>query len=105
MELEMITLEYIQELIQSKNVIQLRHIFDNYNLVDIAECLNEYEDITGLMFIFKTVPPEHTSDVFTYLDPEVQEKIISSLSIKQKAGHKTGFLFSFAAIYNVVFFA
>ncbi len=69
--------------IKSRNVLLIREIFENYNLIDIAETLNEIADPTELIFIFKTVPPEYTGEVFTYLDNEVQERLIRVLNSEQ----------------------
>ncbi len=75
--------EMLLEALKSRSVPKVRRIFEYYNLVDIAETLNTLDNIREYVFIFKTIPPEYTSDVFTYLDAEVQETIINELTGEQ----------------------
>ncbi len=71
------------EALQQRDVRKLREIFENYNLVDIAETLNELNNPKEILFVFKTVPPALTAEVFTYLDSEVQESLVKALSTNQ----------------------
>jgi magnesium transporter len=72
----------LKEIISKKNVPELRKICDEYNRIDIAEVASLLEE-TELLFIFKTVPTEITAEIFTYLDSEVKEKLVNSLSGEQ----------------------
>ena len=80
-------IEYSPELlfdaIKAKSVPTIRDIFENYNLIDIADTLNSIAEVNDYAFIFKTISPEYTSEVFAYLDPEVQESIINLLTGEQ----------------------
>jgi len=71
--------EFVNAL-NNRDVNKIRDIVENYNLVDIAETLNELESITDYMFVFKYIPPEYTADVFAYLDQEKQESLIKLLT-------------------------
>jgi magnesium transporter len=76
-----ITIEVLDELIKQKNVTQLRLIFEEYNSVDLAEKINEL-DIKKTIFIFKTVPAHLTAEVFSYLDNDYKENLVSVLTSK-----------------------
>lgn len=71
------------EAITKRNVPEVRKIFEDYNLIDIAEVLNTIENPADLLFIFKTVPANYTGEVFTYLDKDVQENLINTLTSEQ----------------------
>ena len=74
-----ITVEFIDELVRGKNVNKLRQIFEEYNSVDLAEKINEL-DIKRTIFIFKTVPASLTAEVFSYLDTDYKENLVSVLA-------------------------
>jgi len=76
-----ITTEFIDELIQKKDINKLRLIFEEYNSVDLAEKINEL-DIKKTIFIFKTVPANLTAEVFSYLNTDYKEKLVSVLAGK-----------------------
>ena len=76
-----VTVEMLEEVITSKNVSKLRNIFEYYNSVDLAEAVNEL-DVKKAIFIFKTVPSSLTAEVFSYLDSEYKEKLVSVLASK-----------------------
>ncbi|MEA5027227.1 MAG: magnesium transporter [Erysipelotrichaceae bacterium] len=73
---ELVQTDQLQMLIQSKNVPQLRQLFDEYNIVDLAEAVNELP-IADIIFVFKTVTKDITGQLFSYLDNEVIEKLIT----------------------------
>ena len=53
MENEIITTEKLEQLIDAKNVKEIRRIFEVVPTIDIADACNEFEDIKKLVFIFK----------------------------------------------------
>ena len=85
MENELISTEQIEQLIDSKNVKELRHLFEVVPEIDIAEACAEFEDVKKIVFILKTVKSEYTAEFFTELPPEVKEEIIKYLSDDQLA--------------------
>lgn len=85
MELDKLNIDLFIEILEKRNVKVLREIFDTIPTIDIAEFCNEIEDVKLLVFIFKTVKSEYTSDLFTELDNEVQEKLIQIMSDKELA--------------------
>jgi len=73
-----LTYEYLLSTIDSRNVSELRNIFNEYNSVDIAELVKELP-VNKAIYIFTTVPSSLTADVFAYLDDECQQSIIEKL--------------------------
>lgn len=80
MIIEELTKEILFNCINNKNKEELLYIFDNFNNVDIAELLDEYEDINGFLFVFKIAPNAYSAEVFAYLSNDVQENIINAIS-------------------------
>ncbi len=73
----------ILKAIQSKKAALLKELFETVPTIDIAECMDEIEDVTQLIYVFRTVSPEYTGDLFAELSPETQEKIINAFSDKE----------------------
>lgn len=77
--------EQIEQLIDSKNVKELRRLFEVVPEIDLAEACAEFEDKKKIVFILKTVKSEFTAEFFTDLPPDVKEEIIAYLSDDQLA--------------------
>ena len=73
-----LTIETLSNIIENRNVNELRKIFYEYNSVDIAELIQELP-INKAIFAFTTVPSSLTADVFSYLNDDKQQEIIESL--------------------------
>lgn len=69
----------LPELIKEKKVLLIRKIFDQYNIVDLSEIFIKLE-LNQALFIFKILPKNISANLFTYLEPEYQEKLIKALS-------------------------
>lgn len=85
LELEM---EEILEMLRSKRYQDLRSYLENNNPADIAEALMELtdEDMISqeeLIKIYRLIPKDLAADVFVEMEPEMQEKLISSFSDKE----------------------
>lgn len=76
-----ITVEQLEIIINNKNIVELRDIFEKYNSVDLADIVNKL-DIKKSIFIFKTVPANLTANVFSYLDTSYKEELINLLTSK-----------------------
>lgn len=74
-----ITALKLQELIKSKNINEIRAVFDYYNSVDLAEVVSDLE-IKDAVFLFKTVPASLTAEVFSYLNNDYKEEIVGLLT-------------------------
>ena len=71
-----ITLEMIQELIQKKQIKALKEVFQDYNIIDLADIVGELS-IEEALFIFKIIDKSITSVLFSYLPTEKQQHLIS----------------------------
>ena len=83
MENELISTEQIEQLIDSKNVKEIRHLFEVVPEIDIAEACADIEDPKKIVFILKTVKSEYTAEFFTDLPAEVKEEVINAMSDDQ----------------------
>ena len=82
--------EILLEAISKKDIVTLRAIFEHLEIIDIADCLNEIDindkdEVVKLLMIFKTVKPIYTAELFSELEGELQETIITSLTNEQIA--------------------
>lgn len=80
---EIISLDALLDIIDKKEVTKLRELFETQEIIDIAEVCDDIEDISKLLFIFKTVKSEYTAELFTYLNEDQQAKLINLFSDKQ----------------------
>lgn len=85
MENELISTQKIEELIDQKNVKEIRHLFEVVPEIDLAEACADMEDPKKIVFILKTVKSEFTADFFTNLPVEIKEEIVKYLSDDQLA--------------------
>lgn len=82
--MEILSKEYILNLIQCKKYSKIKELFELYPEIDIAETCNEFdqEEVKNLIMIFRIVKSEHTAEFFSYLNQEIQETLISTMSNK-----------------------
>ena len=71
--------EELMQYIQERKFRLLRARLSEMNEVDIAEFLGELEDNPKVM-VFRMLPKELAADVFAFLEPDVQEHIINSIT-------------------------
>ena len=74
--------ERLQQLIEEKNVSELKKELSNLNEVDVADFLSDLED-DKLIKVFRLLPKDMATDVFVNLDDDRQKDLISSLSKKE----------------------
>ena len=67
----------------NKKPALLKELFETIPTIDIAEMLDDIEDVTQLMYVFRVVSSDYTGDLFAELSSEQQEKIIASFSDKE----------------------
>ena len=75
--------EQIEESFKKKDVAQLREIFEVNPNIDIAEAMEDIDDVAVFLFVFRVVNDEYSAEVFSELSSEKQEQIINSFSDKQ----------------------
>ncbi len=77
-------LEIIRELLDDRQYTRLRQRMSDMNIVDIAAVMEELEE-SELLKIFRILPKSMAADVFSYLEVENQQFIITSLSDREAA--------------------
>ncbi len=82
MEIDGITYEMIEDVLNRKDYKTLREYFEEYNIVDLAEVVNE-APIDWIVVMMKVLKKKSSADLFTYLDVNVQEELIKTLTSPQ----------------------
>lgn len=75
--------EKIYNAIITKNVSEIKEIFETIPNIDIAEAIDEVDNPAILLFIFRTVSSEYTASFFAELTIDQQELLINAFSDKQ----------------------
>lgn len=76
------TKEVFERLLHEKQYKAIKSILDTMNPVDIAVLLPEFED-KELVLLFRLIPKENASLVFTYLEPEEQQVLLEAFTEKE----------------------
>ena len=79
MDLLNLTLAEFKALIEQKKVKDLRYVFEEWHPADIADLL-KHLTLEEILFLFKTINKEQTSQVFSYCDIDTQERLIEAFS-------------------------
>lgn len=77
-------LEELIELLSTKQYTKLRQYLAELNVADIAVLMEELDD-EEMLKVFRILPKDLAADVFSYLDVDNQQLIITSLSEKEAA--------------------
>ena len=77
--------DVVKELLQTKQYTRLRQKMAEMNTADIAVIMEELDE-EELLKIFRILPKNMAADVFSYLEVDSQQFIITSLSEKDAAG-------------------
>ena len=72
--------ENLLDIINRKDKNTLKELFENVPTIDIAEALDEVDDVTKLLYIIRVIGSEYSADLFTELTSEQQELIINSFT-------------------------
>ena len=75
----------VRELLDSKQYTRLRQMLAELNDADIAVLLEELEE-QDMLKVFRIQPKDLAADVFSYMDVDNQQFIITSLSERDAAG-------------------
>ena len=73
-------IEQLEELLEQKNYRAMKPLLDELPAADIAEFLEELT-IDRAMPVFRSLPKETAVEVFSYFEPETQEKFITSITL------------------------
>ncbi|MBR1738534.1 MAG: magnesium transporter, partial [Firmicutes bacterium] len=74
--------EKISELFSGKKFGELAKYIEDINSVDAAELLSDM-DIKEMLVIFRLMTKETAADVFSYMEPDVCEKLIGAMTDKE----------------------
>lgn len=77
-------MDEILELLSAGQYVKLRQIIADYNVADIAAYMEEMER-GDLLKLFRILPKNMAADVFSYLEIETEQYIITSLSERDAA--------------------
>ena len=78
-------MEEILELLNAGQYLKLRQLVTGFNVADIAAYMEELEK-DDLLKLFRILPKSMAADVFSYLELETEQYIITSLSARDAAG-------------------
>ncbi|MBP5732721.1 MAG: magnesium transporter, partial [Lachnospiraceae bacterium] len=82
---EMNEFDELMELLESKQYTKLRQHLAEMNEADIAAWMEGLEEEENMLKVFRILPKDLAADVFSYLDVDIQQKIITSMSEKEAA--------------------
>ncbi|MBR0134727.1 MAG: magnesium transporter [Clostridia bacterium] len=75
----------ILNLVESHSFSELRNVLVDMNPADIAEQMAEIDDDKALVVVFRLLPKEQAAEVFSYLEPDDQQRIVARISDKELA--------------------
>ncbi len=82
MENIFVTKSLLIELINENEVSKIKMIFENYNIVDLAEQVEKLE-LTQILYLFKVLHKAVSGQLFSYFDSESQEKLIEAFTSQE----------------------
>ena len=71
--------ENVLELLKEKNLMELHQELDVMNSADIPSILEKLDD-EDLIVVYRLLSKDKAAEVFAYLEPEMQEKLINALT-------------------------
>ena len=82
-ENEKILKQWVLTAIKNKNSKELNEIFETIPNIDIAEAIEDVDDVPALLYIFRVVNNEYAAEFFAELTNEQQELVIEAFSDKE----------------------
>ena len=75
--------EQVLNAVNKRDKKALCDIFETVPNIDIAEAIEDVDDVKALLYIFKVVDNEYAADFFAELTPDQQELVINAFSDKE----------------------
>ena len=75
--------EQVLNAIKTRNSKELIEIFETVPNIDIAEAIEDVDDVATLLYIFRVVKNEYSAEFFTELSTDQQELVIKAFSDKE----------------------
>ncbi len=69
----------IRELIEARNFVALREVFEEWSPADVAECIWDLPEEEQAI-VFRLLPHGQATDVFEYLDSDAQQTVLKAMS-------------------------
>lgn len=69
----------IKNSLEEKNIFHLRDIIYDTNEVTLANIFEQYFDIKEILFMFKVIKKEKSSEIFAYLPQNMKQQVINGL--------------------------
>ncbi len=79
-------LQTLLGLIDEKKFLQVRRIIQEMNVVDFAEAIGEYPEDPRVLLLFRLLPKEMAAEVFSYLERDLQQRIVEGITDKELSG-------------------
>ncbi|MBR5804794.1 MAG: magnesium transporter [Clostridia bacterium] len=73
-------IDRVLELLRSRQYVALKQLISDMHEADIAEVFSEISDRDSMLRFFRLLPKQTAADVFTYLEPDIQQKIIEAIT-------------------------
>ena len=73
----------ILDCIKNRNAKGLKEIFETVPTIDIAEAMDDVEDVAYFLYVFRVISSDYTGDFFSDLTSEQQESIITAFTDKE----------------------
>ncbi len=75
--------EELLELIESNKIKSVKSQLLEMHVQDVADLLEQIESPRNLIKVFKTLPKDMGAEVFSYVESDIQEKLVLALSDKE----------------------
>ncbi len=72
----------LEDLLKKGKLMQLRYELKGINEADVAEFLGRLDN-EQIGKVFRILPKDMSADVFSFLEPDVQEKVVNSITDKE----------------------
>ncbi len=73
-------IDRVLSLLEEKRYPEVKKTFLNMHEADIAEIFDEISDSETTLRLFRLIPKDNAAEVFSYLDADVQQRIIEALT-------------------------
>ena len=80
---ETIDILVLENLLEERQFKAVKSILDTMNPVDSAELISDIEDEHQMVILFRLLPKDKAAEVFSYIDPDLQEILIEAMSDSQ----------------------
>lgn len=74
--------EKVIDLLENKKFSDLRKMLEDINSTDLSLLLNEFS-VENMIIVFRLLSKDQAAEVFSYMEPGLQEKLILSLTDKE----------------------